>query len=62
MNLTVNGEQRRFDFAITLDSLVDNRHGIAIALNGTVVRAADWGHTALSENDVVEIVTARQGG
>ena len=36
--------------------------GIAIALNGAVVRRADWDATPLKCGDVVEIVRAMQGG
>ena len=36
--------------------------GIAVALNGAVVRRAEWGTTPLKCGDVVEIVRAMQGG
>ena len=36
--------------------------GVAVALNGAVVRRADWATTALNAGDVVEIVRAMQGG
>jgi len=36
--------------------------GIAVALNGAVVRRAAWGATSLRDGDVVEIVRAMQGG
>ena len=36
--------------------------GIAVALNGTVVRRADWPATGLSPGDRVELLTATQGG
>ena len=36
--------------------------GIAVALNGQVVRRAGWTETRLSPGDNVEIVRARQGG
>jgi sulfur carrier protein len=43
------------------DILPDGR-GVAVALNGAVVRRADWATTALSAGDTVEIVRAMQGG
>ena len=36
--------------------------GVAVALNGAVVRRADWATTALNAGDTVEIVRAMQGG
>jgi len=62
MNITVNGETREVQSHATIQVLVGNPQGLAIALNGEVVRTADWGHTTLTDNDAVEIVTARQGG
>lgn len=44
--------------------LVDDaaRTGIAVAVNGEVVRRTAWGATALRAGDRVEVVTAVQGG
>jgi sulfur carrier protein len=36
--------------------------GVAVALNGAVVRRAEWDTTLLKGGDVVEIVRAMQGG
>jgi sulfur carrier protein len=36
--------------------------GIAVALNGEVVRRADWPATRLAPGDQVEVLTAVQGG
>ena len=36
--------------------------GVAVALNGDVVRRAAWAATPLKAGDVVEIVPAMQGG
>jgi sulfur carrier protein len=36
--------------------------GLAVALNGTLVRRADWANTKLKPGDAVEIVRAMQGG
>jgi sulfur carrier protein len=36
--------------------------GVAVALNGAVVRRAEWAGTPLTAGDVVEIVRAMQGG
>ena len=69
VKLFVNGEPREdaaSDIAALFASEAQERElpdqGIAIALNGRVVRKADWSHTPLSEGDRVEIVRAMQGG
>ena len=36
--------------------------GVAIAVNGAVVRQADWSRKRLEEGDKVVILTAAQGG
>ena len=36
--------------------------GVAVAVDGEVVRAADWERTRLAERQAVEIVRAVQGG
>ena len=36
--------------------------GLAVAVNGKLVRRADWAVTALEPGDAVEIVRAMQGG
>jgi sulfur carrier protein len=38
------------------------RPGIAVAINEQVVRRTSWAETSLSDGDVVEIITATQGG
>jgi sulfur carrier protein len=62
MNITLNGQAFEVPNRSSLESLVESPHGIAVARNGEVVRAADWARTVLHEGDAVEIVTARQGG
>jgi sulfur carrier protein len=65
MRVTVNGESR--DVAATrVDALLgelefEGTH-FAIALNYDVVPRARWSETALSDGDMVEILTPRQGG
>jgi sulfur carrier protein len=66
MNITVNGLSEPLVDGTTLAALISARSlpasGIAAAVNGDVVRAAIWAETVLVDRDVVEIVTARQGG
>jgi len=64
--LTVNGVAE--PLPPTLAALLASRdiapdgRGVAVAVNGAVVRRADWTNTALAAGDVVEIVRAMQGG
>lgn len=70
MNLFINGEPRTAE-ADTVEALfrveaeetgIESPEGIAIALNGRVVRRRDWAGTQINEGDRVEIVRAMQGG
>jgi sulfur carrier protein len=65
--LTVNGVSEPLDTP-TVAALLAARdiapegRGVAVAVNGALVRRADWAMTALSAGDTVEIVRAMQGG
>jgi sulfur carrier protein len=69
MNATiqVNGEAEPLSVT-TVEELVcgkaeqGHRRGLAVALNGAVVRRTDWAHTVLRAGDRVEIVRVLQGG
>ena len=70
MRLVVNGEERD-SAASDLGDLwaaecreleLPGPRGFAMALNGTVVRQAEWSVTELHEGDRVEIIRAMQGG
>lgn len=70
MRLTVNGALRESE-AADIEALfrieaeetgIESPQGIAIALNGRVVRRRDWPQTPVREGDRVEIVRAMQGG
>lgn len=62
MRVTVNGHPRELPDDARLFSLVAEPRGVAVALNGVVVRAADWPATVLREQDRIEVVSAHQGG
>ncbi|GBU16076.1 MULTISPECIES: sulfur carrier protein ThiS [Methylobacterium] len=70
MKLTVNGLPRECEagdiealFHIEAEETgLESPQGIAIALNGRVVRKREWAQTPLREGDRVEIVRAMQGG
>lgn len=68
ITVRVNGESRTVPDGTGIRGLVrqvagtDLEQGIAVALNGEVVRRLDWGTATLRNNDIVEIVRATQGG
>ncbi|HSP38935.1 MAG TPA: sulfur carrier protein ThiS [Frankiaceae bacterium] len=68
MIVTLNGSPEELpDGAQLSDLLAVHGHttaarGIAIALNGAVVRRADWAAQALDDGDAVELLVAVQGG
>ena len=66
MNITLNGEPTGIADSTTVGDLVASRslpnRGIAVAVNSQVVRAAEWPVHVLGDGDVIDIVTARQGG
>lgn len=70
MKLVVNGEARDGEAATLMELWraetealgVEGPQGFAIALNGAVVRRAEWDATPLREGDRVEIIRAMQGG
>jgi sulfur carrier protein len=67
MMIRVNGETEQLSVS-TIAELVAEKsdmpagRGLAVALNGTLVRRADWANTPLQAGDAVEIVRAMQGG
>ncbi len=63
----VNGEPRTLERPTSVESLVaslvaDARDGVAVALNGEIVRRTRWTETEVQDGDAVEIVRAVQGG
>ena len=65
--LTINGDQRQ-SAATNVTALLAEEgvkldaKGVAVALNGAVVRKLEWGATPLTEGDTVEIVKPFSGG
>ena len=65
--IRINGEPERLA-ARTVAELIAEKsdmpagRGLAVAVNGTLVRRADWAATPLKPGDAVEIVRAMQGG
>ena len=65
--ISVNGEKRE-SAAATVAALLDEENvpldakGVAVALNGALVRRADWQATPVAAGDTVEIVKPFSGG
>lgn len=67
VRIVVNGEDQQLPDGTTVGELVDRharsgRAGVAVAVNGQVVRRAAMDDTELVEGDTVELVGAVQGG
>ncbi len=66
LRLQVNGERREVEANLSLLELVESLNlraeQIAIELNRTVVRRAEWDSTVLKEDDALEIVHFVGGG
>ena len=65
--IRINGEGAPLVAATLAELLAQNGidiegKGVAVALNGKVVRRQAWAQTKLSAGDDVEIVRVRQGG
>ena len=65
--LSVNGEARQLAVdsvagLLTCLQVDTGRLGVAVAVNDTVVRRADWATHPLAEGDRVEIVRPLRGG
>jgi sulfur carrier protein len=68
MEIVVNGKPHALPGALSLRQFLETlrlptlERGVAVSLNGEVVRRAEWERTALKAQDEVEIVQATQGG
>ena len=63
--IRVNGDDEQF-YVETLSDLLRRRsiepRGIAVALDGEVVRRSEWETTSIPDGASIEIVTAAAGG
>ena len=66
VTVTINGTERQVPDGATLVKVIEALDvpaaGVAVAVNGAVVRRADWPTTALADGATVEVLTAVQGG
>jgi sulfur carrier protein len=66
MTVTVNGKPREVEDGTSLDEVVatfsTSATGIAVAVNSEIIRRASWPSVELEPDDVIEVLTAVQGG
>lgn len=67
MTIILNGAPHDVSEMATVADVVpsadaEKTRGIAVALNGTVVRRAEWGSTRLASGDKIEVLRAVGGG
>ncbi|MBM7789378.1 sulfur carrier protein ThiS [Tenggerimyces flavus] len=66
MEIRVNGSSRHFAGDLTVAALLElvdaPKTGVAVAIDSSVVRRAEWPTTYVRDGAVVEILTAVQGG
>ncbi|MEU6643113.1 sulfur carrier protein ThiS [Saccharomonospora sp. NPDC046836] len=66
MRIQVNGNEREFPDGSTVADLLavlgTAQRGVAVALDGEVVRRARWGEVVVLDGARLEILTAVQGG
>lgn len=66
MQVIINGRPHRTPATLSLAQavalLTSAQAGVAAAVNGDIVRRADWDSTSLVDGDQVEVLTAVQGG
>lgn len=66
MEIIINGQPQPVAEELSLAGAVSlvtaAGSGVAAALNGDVIRRAAWESTRLAPGDLVEVVTAVQGG
>jgi sulfur carrier protein len=66
MTVTVNGQRWELPIGVTLAEMLARfgapAHGVAVAVDGTVVPRASWPRILLQDGAAVDVVTAVQGG
>ena len=66
IEVTINAESRNISADVSLGVLVDeaveDRRGVAVALDGEVVPRSAWDSTEVADGARIEMVAAVQGG
>lgn len=63
--IRVNGETQPFvaeSVEELLRRLTIETRGVAVAIDGEIVRRSEWHNTVIADGDAIEIVTAVAGG
>ena len=66
MKVFINGTPHDLDDGASVEScvavLTRVTTGVAAAVNGEVVRRSSWAQTPVRDGDLIEVITAVQGG
>ena len=68
MQISVNGEPRELADGVSLLGFLESlalptlERGLAVCVNGEVVRRTEWPQVTIQPGDALEIVHATQGG
>ncbi|MFI5608350.1 sulfur carrier protein ThiS [Amycolatopsis sp. NPDC051903] len=66
MEIKVNGDWREFPDGATVAQLLDaldvSPQGVAVAVNGVVVRRGEWAESVVPKGASIDVLTAVQGG
>lgn len=66
MKITLNNNELMLPHTISVEDFLLERNitsaGTAVAINGVVVRRADWGLRLINEGDNIILITAAYGG
>jgi thiamine biosynthesis protein ThiS len=66
MTIVLNGELRKIENEVSLDRLLDlfslPRQRVAVELNRSVVRRADWPDRLVGDGDIIEVIHFVGGG
>jgi sulfur carrier protein len=66
VKVVVNGTPHDIDDGASVETcvalLTTATRGVAAAVNGEVVRRSSWAQTPVRDGDLVEVITAVQGG
>lgn len=65
--IEVNGVRQQVEEGATFEAYAEkagllSRNGVAVAINGRVIRRRDWITTSLSNGDRIMLLSAAQGG
>ena len=61
MKIKINGENYTYQHKdCSLSKVLVG--GIAVAINGSLIRKSDWKNTQVEDGDELEVLTATQGG